>query len=129
MYPLYVNIEKETIENENYRNVIFTGKFQLVLMSLKPGEEIGNEVHNDVDQFFRIEKGTAHFLIDNSIHLSAKNGDAVVVPAGTWHNVINASNRADLKLYTIYAPPDHPSGLIEKNKPNERKKVCRASIA
>ena len=125
MKPLFVNIENETIENENFRKVIFTGKhFQLVLMSLKPGEEIGNEVHETVDQFFRIEEGEAMFKLNNKNNFLAQSSDAVVVPAGTWHNVYNPSTKKELKLYTIYSPPEHLAGTVQKIKPKE--KTCQA---
>lgn len=111
------SIEKGTRANDNFRKVLFTGKhLQLVLMSLKGGEEIGNEVHENTDQFFRIEKGGAKFVLNNQEEHSVKDGDAMVVPAGTWHNVINASSTASLKLYTVYAPPQHPEGTIHKTK-------------
>ena len=118
MIGFYGNIEKLTTENDNFRKVIFTGKnAQLVLMSLLPGEEIGNEVHSNVDQFFRIEKGEAKFVLDNGKeHHLAGNGDAVIVPAGTYHNVINGSKTEKVKLYTIYSPPNHPANTLQKTK-------------
>ena len=112
------NIEKQTLKNDYFRQVIFTGKHaQLVLMSLKPSEEIGNEVHNNVDQFFRLEEGEAKFVLNNGKeeHVVG-NGDAVIVPAGTWHNVINNSKTKKLKMYTIYSPPNHPPGTVHKTK-------------
>jgi mannose-6-phosphate isomerase-like protein (cupin superfamily) len=112
------HIEKQTLKNNYFRHVIFTGKHaQLVLMSLKPSEEIGNEVHKKVDQFFRIESGEAKFVLKNGKekHI-AGNGDAVIVPAGTWHNVINNSKTKKLKMYTIYSPPNHPDKTIHKTK-------------
>ncbi len=110
-------IEKETVENGYFRKVLFTSKhLQLVVMCLQGGEEIGNEVHPDVDQFFRIEAGEATFVLNNTEAHHAHDGDAVVVPAGTWHNVINASKTAQLKLYTVYTPPQHPEGTIHKTK-------------
>lgn len=106
------NIEKETLANSNFRQVLFTGKHaQLVLMSLKPNEDIGMEVHNTVDQFFRFEKGQGKVIIDSQEHLVA-DGDAVVVPAGSKHNIINTSTTEDLKLYTLYSPPNHPDGTV-----------------
>jgi mannose-6-phosphate isomerase-like protein (cupin superfamily) len=111
------DIEKLTEKNEYFREVLFTGKHaQLVVMSLKPGEEIGNEVHNTVDQFFRIEQGEAKFVFNESEEHLVHAGDAVVVPAGTFHNVINSSNTKALKLYTLYSPPNHPDGTIHKTK-------------
>lgn len=117
MASFFTSIEKETLKNNFFRKVIFTGKYsQLVLMSLKGGEDIGNEVHKKVDQFFRIEEGKALFVVNEKKKFYAKDGDAVVIPAGTWHNVINASKTKKLKLYTIYSPPNHPKGTIHKTK-------------
>jgi mannose-6-phosphate isomerase-like protein (cupin superfamily) len=110
------NIENETLGNSDFRRVLYTGKHsQLVLMSLRPGEEIGEEVHKTVDQFFRFEKGEGTVSIDNVKHRVA-DGDAVIVPAGAKHNVINTSKTAELKLYTIYSPPEHQDGTIRKTK-------------
>jgi len=111
-------IEKTTLENGYFRKVLFTGKHsQLVVMCLQGGEEIGNEVHPDVDQFFRIEEGSAKFVFNNGKEEHLVHGaDAVVVPAGTYHNVINASSTKPLKLYTIYTPPQHPDGTVHKTK-------------
>ena len=109
------NIEKTTKENENFRRVLYTAKnSQLVLMSLKPGEEIGEEVHTDVDQFFRIDAGEGKCVIDGNEYM-IKDGFAVVVPAGAKHNVINTST-SDLKLYTIYSPPEHQDGVVRQTK-------------
>ena len=117
MNPFFGNIEKLTEENSYFRHVLFTVQnLQLVVMSLKPLEEIGNEVHDKVDQFFRIEKGEGKFVVNNSEEHIVRPGDAVVVPAGTWHNVINTSQTEDLKLYTVYSPPNHPDGTIHKTK-------------
>jgi mannose-6-phosphate isomerase-like protein (cupin superfamily) len=111
------DIEKLTEKNKFFRQVLFTGKYaQLVVMSLKPGEEIGNEVHNAVDQFFRIEEGEAKFVFNGKEEHVVKSGDAVIVPAGTFHNVINNSSEETLKLYTIYSPPNHPDGTVHKTK-------------
>ena len=85
-------------------------------MCLQPGEEIGNEVHHNVDQFFRIEQGKAKFVFNDTEDHLVGDGDAVVVPAGTYHNVINTSKRGRLKLYTIYSPPNHPEGTVHKTK-------------
>jgi mannose-6-phosphate isomerase-like protein (cupin superfamily) len=85
-------------------------------MCLRPGEEIGDEVHSNVDQFFRIERGEAKFVFNEKEERSVRNGDAVVVPAGTYHNVVNTSKTAMLKLYTIYSPPNHPDGTVHKTK-------------
>lgn len=110
-------IEKQTLKNKYFRQVLFTGKHsQLVVMCLQPGEEIGTEVHPKVDQFFRIEEGKARFVFNDTEKHLVKDGDAVIVPAGTKHNVINASKTDVLKLYTIYTPPNHPDGTIHKTK-------------
>ena len=110
------NIEEKTIANSNFREVVFTGTYcQLVVMCLKPGEEIGSEVHKSVDQFFRIEEGNGKVII-NGEENPIKIGVAIVVPAGSEHNVINVSSNADLKLYTIYSPPQHKDGVIHKTK-------------
>lgn len=110
------NIEKETVENTYFRRVLYTGKYsQLVLMCLKPGEEIGEEVHDDVDQFFRFEKGEGVVVIDGVSH-AVKDGSAVIVPNGANHNVLNTSKTTDLKLYTIYSPPEHRDGVVHKTR-------------
>jgi mannose-6-phosphate isomerase-like protein (cupin superfamily) len=110
------NIEKETLDNENFRKVLFTGKHQqLVVMCLRVGEEIGDEVHDHVDQFFRIEQGEAKFVLNEKEEYIARDGDAVIVPAGTFHNILN-NGPEDLKLYTIYSPPNHPDGTVHKDK-------------
>jgi mannose-6-phosphate isomerase-like protein (cupin superfamily) len=111
------DIEKLTEKNNYFRQVLFTGKYtQLVVMCLQPGEEIGNEVHNTVDQFFRIEEGEAKFVFNGSEEHKVHEDDAVIVPAGTFHNVINTSNDEKLKLYTLYSPPNHPDGTVHKTK-------------
>ncbi len=110
-------IEEQTLQNDYFRQVLFTGEHcQLVVMCLQPGEEIGNEVHGNVDQFFRIEQGEAKFILNGSEEYLARGADAVVIPAGTWHNVINTSGTQPLKLYTVYSPPNHPAGTIHKTK-------------
>jgi mannose-6-phosphate isomerase-like protein (cupin superfamily) len=110
-------IEKETEKNKYFRQVVFTGKHaQLVLMCLRPAEDIGNEVHPDVDQFFRIEVGKAKIVLNGREEHVVSAGGAVVVPAGTYHNVINALSTKPLKLYTIYSPPQHPDGTVHKTK-------------
>jgi mannose-6-phosphate isomerase-like protein (cupin superfamily) len=110
-------IEKKTLSNNYFRRVLFTGKHaQLVVMCLQPREEIGNEVHSKVDQFFRIEEGQATFIFSGKEKHRVKNGDAVLVPAGTYHNVINSSKDAKLKLYTLYSPPNHPDNTVHKTK-------------
>ena len=109
------NIEKSTLENSNFRKVLYTAKnSQLVLMSLMPGEEIGEEVHT-LDQFLRIEKGVGKAILDGVEH-EISDGSAVVVPAGTRHNIINTSPDAELKLYTIYSPPEHRDGTVHATK-------------
>lgn len=111
-----VNIEKYTLENNNFRKVLYTAKHsQLVLMSLKPKEEIGVEIHPDNDQFFRIEKGRGKCVIDGNEY-ELGDGAAVVVPAGARHNVINISETDDLKLYTIYSPAHHKDGIVRLTK-------------
>ena len=110
------NIEKDTLENENFRKVLYTGKHsQLVLMSLQPKEEIGMETHPDNDQFFRFEKGQGKCIIDGNEY-ELKNGSAIVVPAGAEHNIINTSDSEKLKLYTIYSPAHHKDGVIRATK-------------
>lgn len=109
-------IEEITLTNTYFRQVLYTGAHaQLVVMSLKPGEEIGMEVHSQVDQFFRFEKGQGKVVIDGE-EATVSDGYSVIVPAGSQHNVINVSQTDDLKLYTIYSPPNHPDGTIHKTK-------------
>ena len=116
MKGFVTNIEKDTLENNNFRKVLYTSKHsQLVLMSLKPREEIGMEVHPDNDQFFRFERGRGKCIIDgNEYDLS--DGVAVVVPASAQHNVINTSDKEELKLYTIYSPAHHKDGIVRLTK-------------
>ncbi len=116
--PGYVGpIEAVTEKNKYFRQVLFTGKhLQLVVMCLQPKEEIGDEVHPDVDQFFRIEQGRAKFVLSNSEEHIVGTGGAVVVPAGTYHNVVNPSPTKRLRLYTIYTPPQHPDGTVHKTR-------------
>ena len=110
------NIEKATLENDNFRKVLYTAKHsQLVLMSLKANEEIGMEVHPDNDQFFRFEKGNGKVIIDGNEHI-VSDGFAVIVPAGSQHNVINTSETDDLKLYTLYSPAHHVDGIVRATK-------------
>lgn len=117
MTGYFGSIEKATEKNKHFRQVLFTGKYlQLVVMALKPKEEIGNEVHPDVDQFFRIEEGRAKFVLNGTEEHVLGDGGAAVVPAGTYHNVINASPTKPLKLYTVYTPPEHPDGTVHKTK-------------
>lgn len=110
------NIEKLTLENDNFRQALYTAEHcQLVLMSLKPGEEIGSEVHKDGDQFFRFEKGEGKVVINNTEY-TVGDGDTAIVPAGATHNVVNTSATEALKLYTIYAPPHHKDGVVRGTK-------------
>ena len=115
----HANIENLTIENTDFRRVLYTADHcQLVLMSLKPGEEIGMEVHEKVDQFFRFELGNGQVII-NGFEYTVSNGDVVIVPAGSQHNVINTSQSTDLRLYTLYSPANHLDGTIHKTKADE----------
>ena len=110
-------IEKLTEKNHYFRQVLFTGKYtQLVVMCLQPGEEIGSEVRNTVEQVFRSEEGEAEFGFGGTEEHVVHDGDAVIVPAGTYHNVINMSKKETLKLYTLYSPPNHPGGTVHKDK-------------
>jgi mannose-6-phosphate isomerase-like protein (cupin superfamily) len=110
------NIEKDTLANNNFRKVLYTGEHsQLVLMSLRPKEEIGLETHPDNDQFFRFEKGQGKCIIDGHEH-EVRDGMAVVAPAGAQHNVINTSASEELKLYTIYSPAHHQDGIVRATK-------------
>ncbi|MBU2577504.1 cupin domain-containing protein [Patescibacteria group bacterium] len=110
------NIEEKTLENNHFRHVLFTAPHsQLVLMALKPGEDIGLEVHDNVDQFFRVEEGVGKVVL-NGEEQEIKDGSAVVVPAGTEHNIVNTSTEETLKLYTIYSPPNHPDGTIHQTR-------------
>ncbi|MCK9469898.1 MAG: cupin domain-containing protein [Porticoccaceae bacterium] len=113
------NIEKLTIENDNYRKVLYTGKhLQLVLMTLQAGEEIGREVHEGHDQFFRIEEGKGRIDIDDNSY-DVQDDDAMIVPAGAWHNVVNTGT-APLRLYTLYGPPEHRDGVLHPTKADEK---------
>jgi mannose-6-phosphate isomerase-like protein (cupin superfamily) len=110
------NIEKSTLENDKFRKVLYTGKHsQLVLMCLKPKEEIGMEVHADNDQFFRFEQGHGKCIIDGHEY-ELKDGSAIVVPAGAKHNILNSSATENLRLYTIYSPPHHKDGIVRSTK-------------
>lgn len=111
-----INIEQKTLENENFREVLFTSaNSQLVIMTLKPGEEIGQERHEGHDQFIRVEAGSGVAILDGEQH-KLEDGVAVVIPAGTEHNVINTSATEALRLYTLYAPPEHPDGIVHVSK-------------
>ena len=110
------NIERDTLANEDFRRVLFTGpNIQLVLMTLRPGEEIGLEIHDGHDQFIRVEAGAGLALLNGKRNALA-DGSAVVIPAGVEHNVINTSAEAPLKLYTLYSPPEHPEGTVHRTK-------------
>jgi len=116
MKGFHSNIEKETLENTNFRKVLYTGKHsQLVLMCLKPNEEIGLEIHSDNDQFFRFEAGEGKCIIDENEY-EVRDGSAIVVPAGAQHNIINTSGTEDLKLYTLYSPAHHKDGIVRITK-------------
>jgi mannose-6-phosphate isomerase-like protein (cupin superfamily) len=110
------NIERDTLANEDFRRVVFTGpNIQLVLMTLRPGEEIGLEIHDGHDQFIRVEAGAGVAVLNGKRNALA-DGSAVVIPAGVEHNVINTSADAPLKLYTLYSPPEHPDGTVHRTK-------------
>jgi mannose-6-phosphate isomerase-like protein (cupin superfamily) len=111
-----INIDKITRHNTSFRKVLYTSKYsQLVLMSLQPEEEIGEEIHRDNDQFFRIESGRGKCIIDGNEY-EIKDGDAIVIPAGAKHNIINTETNAGLKMYTIYSPAHHKDKLIRATK-------------
>lgn len=112
----FIDIEKATLGNRNFRKILYTGKYsQLALMSLKPGEEIGVEVHPDTDQFFRFEEGQGKCMINGNEYKVGK-GSAVVVPAGAKHNIINTLKTSPLKLYTVYSPPKHKDQIVRATK-------------
>jgi mannose-6-phosphate isomerase-like protein (cupin superfamily) len=114
------NIERDALSNEDYRRVVFTGRnAQLVLMSLKPGEEIGRETHAEHDQFIRVEAGRGIAVLGGKEH-TLSDGVAVVIPAGVEHNVVNTSADIPLRLYTLYSPPEHPDGTVQRTKQDER---------
>jgi mannose-6-phosphate isomerase-like protein (cupin superfamily) len=116
------SLENHTLENDYFREVLYTGKYaQLVLMCLKPGEEIGNGVHGEADQFFYFEHGKAKFVLNGKETHMLKSGDAVLVPAGMNHNVVNASRTGKLKFYTIFSPPSQPAYTIFKTKADAEK--------
>ena len=110
------NIETQTLQNNYFRKVLFTGKNeQLVVMSLKPGENIGMEIHPNTDQFIRIEHGTGKVILDGEESV-VEDDFAIVITAGTEHDLINTSETEDLKLYTVYGPPNHPEGTVHETK-------------
>lgn len=113
------NIERDTLDNEDYRRVLFTGThLQLVLMTLQPGEEIGLETHEEHDQFIRVEAGTGIVVLNGKEH-PLEDGSAVVIPASVEHNVVNTSADSPLRLYTLYSPPEHPDGTVHRTKAEE----------
>ncbi|MEK7596210.1 MAG: cupin domain-containing protein [Patescibacteria group bacterium] len=110
-----INIEKASLENEYFRKVLYTAKnSQLVIMSLKPNEDIGEEIHQ-LDQFIRCESGNGKAILDGVEHIIA-DGSAIVIPAGAKHNIVNISPDKPLKLYTLYSPPNHRDGVIHQTK-------------
>lgn len=110
------DIERDTLANDDFRRVLFTGpNTQLVLMTLRPGEEIGLETHREHDQFIRIEAGTGVVRL-NGEESAIEDGSAVVIPAGVEHNIVNASDDTPLRLYTLYSPPEHPDGTVHRTK-------------
>lgn len=110
------NIENASLDNASFRKVLYTAPhLQLVLMSLLPGEEIGQETHSGTDQFFRFESGEGKCIIDETVYVIAE-GDVIIVPAGSTHNVINTSKEQSLKMYTLYAPPHHKDGIVRATK-------------
>ncbi len=116
MNGFHRNIENESLENRNFRKVLYTGKHcQLVVMSLRPKEEIGLEIHKDNDQFFRFEAGQGKSYIDGNVY-DLYNGMALIVPAGSKHNIVNTSDTEDLKMYTIYSPAHHKDGVVRFTK-------------
>jgi mannose-6-phosphate isomerase-like protein (cupin superfamily) len=111
-----INIEEKTLAGNNFREVLYTTqRSQLVIMTLQPGEEIGMEHHEGHDQFIRVEEGEGVAILDGERH-ALEDGVAVVIPAGTEHNVINTSTSAPMRLYTLYTPPEHPDGIVHRNK-------------
>jgi mannose-6-phosphate isomerase-like protein (cupin superfamily) len=123
------NIEKITVENTDYRRVIYTGHYtQLVVMSLKPGEEIGNELHG-LDQFIRVESGQAKAILNNGeTEYDLEDDWAVIVPAGTWHNIINTGEK-ELKLYSLYSPPEHRHDVVQPTKADEREEHFTGKVS
>lgn len=119
------NIETESFENTDYRKVIYTGAhLQLVLMSLKPGEEIGEEVHATSDQFFRVESGNGNCTINQTVY-KVTSGDVIIAPAGSIHNVVNTDTKLDMKIYTIYAGPNHKDGIVRSTKKDADKNEAK----
>lgn len=119
MHGYVTNIERDTLANDDYRRVLYTGpNTQLVLMTLEPGDEIGEETHEEHDQFIRVEAGVGVVLLNGERH-TLSDGSAVVIPAGVRHNIFNMSVDAPLRLYTLYSPPEHPDGTVQHTKADE----------
>jgi len=119
MHGYVTNIERDTLANDDYRRVLYTGpNTQLVLMTLQPGDEIGQETHEEHDQFIRVEAGAGVVLLNGERH-TLSDGSAVVIPAGVEHNVVNMSDDVPLRLYTLYSPPEHPEGTVQHTKADE----------
>lgn len=117
MKPFVSSLDRLASANSHFRHVLFTGKHhQLVVMAIPPGDDIGREIHAEVDQFFRVEEGVARFVFGPGEEHLARAGDAVVVPAGTFHNVINASPTKLLRIFTLYSSPQHTDGAIQRTK-------------
>jgi mannose-6-phosphate isomerase-like protein (cupin superfamily) len=120
MKPFIGDIEDRTGENRDFRRVLYTGPYmQLVLMAVEPGEELGEEVHQNTDQFFRVEEGKGEIWIDGKM-TRVESDTAIVIPAGAWHNLKNTGHKA-LKVYTLYAPPQHPDGTVHRTKADAEK--------
>lgn len=120
------NIEKDTLTNDDYRRVLFTGEHaQLVLMTIQPGDDIGRERHEGHDQFIRIESGTGEVLMDGRVQ-PVSDGSAFIIPSGIEHNVTNTSADEPLRLYTLYSPPEHPDGTVQHTKQDERSAESQA---
>ncbi|PIX62214.1 cupin domain-containing protein [Candidatus Uhrbacteria bacterium CG_4_9_14_0_2_um_filter_41_50] len=119
MKSYHINLELETLKNEDYRRVLFTGpNTQLVLMALSPGVEIGTEHHTGHDQFIRVEAGSGKAILDGE-EIMLADGSGLVITAGTEHNIINTSETETMKLYTLYSPPEHPDGTVQSTKADE----------
>ncbi|MGI9042660.1 MAG: cupin domain-containing protein [Gemmatimonadaceae bacterium] len=120
------NIEEDTLTNDDYRRVLFTGEHtQLVLMTIQPGDDIGREKHEGHDQFIRIESGTGELLMDGRVQ-PVSDGSAFIIPSGIEHNVTNTSADEPLRLYTLYSPPEHPDGTVQRTKQDERSAKSQA---
>jgi mannose-6-phosphate isomerase-like protein (cupin superfamily) len=127
MGVFFVHLENETNKNTNYRKVIHTEVgMQLVLMSIPVNQDIGNEKHDTVDQFIRVEKGYGKAIIDNDKVYELLDGDSIIIPRGTWHRIVNSGNEP-LQLYTIYSKANHPDGLVQKTKKEDTKGGCGCS--